>query len=382
MRTMQSLRTEKWMAPVWGGERMWEEPVCFFEDAGGDIKGGKLLYTPNKITSVINYDASIVYEEHIDYEVTQDGIRLTEGSNIPVLKRDAYIGAFTGEPGTDWLCLPEKEHFVHILADIVQFQILVTYETDSDSVEAEVCPAAWTGCVPAKQGVKLVNTYDKLEKGEPLHVVFYGDSITAGWEASGADEWAVDMYSLEPMRIHFERYPKMPVWAQLVAEQLKSCFPNVDITKDNLSAGGSTAQWGLEHVNELFDRVAKPDLVFVGFGMNCMWDAPEVFIGYIRGILEELRKRNPDCEFVLYPAMVANPEMAAYQHDNMSIYEAALEEFAASQPGVIAAPVHSMFRELINRGKEYYEISGNAVNHPNDFSIRLYAQVIWETICR
>lgn len=373
MQNIPEEKLSKWMAPIWKRESIWEEPVCFFEDAQGAVQGGKLLYAPEKITSIVNYDATVVYEEHRDYEVTEEGICLPVGSRIPVLKREDYISKYEGQSDAEWLCLPEKKEFVNIFPEIHQYQVLVSYEANGET-------SVWTGSMPEKQGGKLVNTYKKLENGEPLHVVFYGDSITAGWEASGADELAVDMYTLAPTKIEFQRYPHMPVWAELVAEQLRGKYPAAAITKDNLSAGGSTAQWGLEHVNELFDRVATPDLVFIGFGMNCMWDEPEIFINAIKGIRDEICKRNPDCEFVLYPAMVANPEMSVYQHENMQTYEAALEVFAKELPGVITAPVHSMFKELGNRGKEYYEISGNAVNHPNDFSIRLYGQTIWETM--
>lgn len=360
-----------WLSPIWTNGTIFEEPVCFYEDAEKNIKGGKLLYAPDSITSIMNYDASIVYEEDRDYKITEDGICLLKSSRIPILHRKEYIASFTGEPDDAWLCLPGKEQLVQLFPEIHKYQVLVTYESHHDS---------WNGYIPEKQGTKLKNTYNKLENGESLHIVFYGDSITAGWEASGANEQAVDMNSLEPDRVHFDRYPHMPVWPQLVTDQLRTKYPTATITKDNLSAGGSTAKWGLRHVNELFDRVSVPDLVFIGFGMNCMWDKPDVFLNYISGIRNELCKRNPDCEFVLYPAMVANPEMAVYQQQNMRAYEVALKDYAAHMPGIVVAPVHSMFRELQNRGKEYYEISGNAVNHPNDFSIRLYAQTIWETI--
>jgi hypothetical protein len=47
-----------------------------------------------------------------------------------------------------------------------------------------------------------------------------------------------------------------------------------------------------------------------------------------------------------------------------------------TMPGVAAVPVNTMFHELIRCGKKYMDISGNCVNHPNDFSVRIYAQVI------
>lgn len=369
---MKEFHLKEWLTPVWKGGAIYEESVCFYEDAMGKEQGGHLLYMPKRISKITNHDGTVEYEEKKDYEVTEYGIRRTEGSRIPVLARTEYCESYTGQPWAGWLCMPGKEQFVRILPNVYTWQVLVSYEAEG----------AWTGCIPERQGEKLVRTYTKLEAGEPLHVVFFGDSITAGWEASGADEPAVDMGSLAPMKVQSDRYPHMPVWAELVTGKLREAYPQAAITKDNLSSGGSTAKWGVEHVNELFDRVNTPDLVFIGFGMNCMWDPAEEFMGYIETIIKELRGRNPKCEFVLYPAMTANREIETYQNDFMLTYEKALQDYAGNHSGVIAAPVHSMFKEMEKRGKTYYEYSGNCVNHPNDFAIRLYGQTIWETLCK
>ena len=362
----------KWLAPVWKGGEIWEESVCFFEDADKKEQGGNLLYTPKKITKVMNHDATVVYEEGKDYTVTERGIARTEGSRIPLLAREEYCKPYNGEPWAGWLCLEGQKELIMILPFVFKFQVLVTYEAAEE----------WTGLVPERMGARLTKTYEKLEGGKPLHIVYFGDSITAGWEASGADEPAVDMGSLNPMKVQSDRYPNMPVWAELVTRKLREEYLQAEITKDNLSSGGSTAQWGVEHVNELFDRVDVPDLVFIGFGMNCMWDPTETFMGYIETIITELKKRNPDCEFVLYPAMTANTEIPTYQNDGLLRYEKALADYAKAHEGMAAAPVHSMFKEMENRGKKYFNYTGNCVNHPNDFAIRLYGQTIFEAISK
>ncbi len=369
---MAENRLQEWMEPVWDSKLISEESVCFFEDASGKEQGGNLLYTPEKIVKITNHDATVVYEEHTDYEITERGLVRTEGSRIPVLKRSEYCLEYTDQPWAGWLCLPGKKEFIMILPQVHTYQVLVTYEPKGE----------WAECVPERQGKKLVRTYEALEAGKPLHIVFFGDSITAGWEASGADEPAVDMGSLATMRVQSDRYPHMPVWAEMVTRKLREAYPQATITKDNLSSGGSTAKWGVEHVNELFDRVETPDLVFLGFGMNCMWDPAEEFMGDIEAIITELKKRNPDCEFVLYPAMTANKEIQAYQNEAMPAYEKALEAYAAEHDGMVAAPVNSMFRAMESRGKTYFNYTGNCVNHPNDFAIRLYGQTIYETICK
>jgi len=367
---MAEMKLKEWLAPVWQGGQIWEESVCFYEDASGAVAGGNLLYAPKKIEKITNHDGTVVYEEHKDYEVNGRVLVRTEDSRIPVLTRAEYCWKYEEQPWAGWLCLPGKEWFTMILPQVYTYQVLVTYETEE----------AWGECVPERQGAKLTRTYEKLESGKPLHIVFFGDSITAGWEASGADEPAVDMGSLNPMKVQSDRYPYMPVWAELLTRKLREVYPQAEITKDNLSSGGSTAKWGVEHVNELFDRVAVPDLVFLGFGMNCMWDPAEEFIGYLDTIMTELRKKNPECEFVLYPAMTANTEIQTYQNDFMETYEKALYAFAEGQDGVAVAPVNSMFRAMEARGKAYFNYTGNCVNHPNDFAIRLYGQTVWEAI--
>ena len=43
--------------------------------------------------------------------------------------------------------------------------------------------------------------------------------------------------------------------------------------------------------------------------------------------------------------------------------------------GVVLADVTSMWQDLLKR-KSFHDLTGNGVNHPNDFGHRVYAQVI------
>ena len=42
-------------------------------------------------------------------------------------------------------------------------------------------------------------------------------------------------------------------------------------------------------------------------------------------------------------------------------------------------PVTSMHKSLLEK-KRYYDMTGNNVNHPNDFMARIYAQTVNKTI--
>lgn len=353
----------KWLAPIWQGERMWEESLCFYEDGIGEIRGGKLLYEPEDLR-LTNHDATIEYELHKDYELEGRCVKLLPGSRIPVLARAIYCKPYEGVEWTDWLRLPDGKALIMICPEVYRYQILATYSHKEEEWNTKV-----TGKV-------LPGLKKKLESREPVHLVFFGDSITAGCEASGADEATVDMGTLGNLQIRGNHYPHMPVWAQLIRDRIQQLYPGSRITKDNLASCGSHTEWAVAHMEELFGRVDAPDVVFIGFGMNCMWESAEIFGGRIRQIMDHVRTLNPHCEFVLYPAMVANGEMNAYQHHNMKEFEEVLLQMAEEDAAVTAAPLYSMFCELLEKGKEYYEISGNCVNHPNDFSIRLYGQLI------
>ena len=60
---MAESRLQEWLAPIWKGGLIWEESVCFYEDAEKAEQGGNLLYTPKKVTKITNYDGTVVYEE-------------------------------------------------------------------------------------------------------------------------------------------------------------------------------------------------------------------------------------------------------------------------------------------------------------------------------
>jgi hypothetical protein len=47
--------------------------------------------------------------------------------------------------------------------------------------------------------------------------------------------------------------------------------------------------------------------------------------------------------------------------------------------GVAVADMTSFHQYLLTR-KRYFDMSGNNVNHLNDFLARAYAQVIWQTV--
>src|SRR5690606_7814638 len=117
---------------------------------------------------------------------------------------------------------------------------------------------------------------------------------------------------------------------------------------------------------------SQPDLVFIAFGMN---DAsqrrpPEEYKANTQQIMETIRAANADAEFVLGAGMTGN---ADWKHSAPELYPAYRDALAEHKgEGVAVADVTSVWLDMLKR-KRFTDLTGNGVNHPNDFGHRVYA---------
>ncbi len=123
----------------------------------------------------------------------------------------------------------------------------------------------------------------------------------------------------------------------------------------------------------------KPDLFICAFGMN---DAssqipPEKFGATIRQMIYQLHAANPDCDVILVSPMTANPEWKHAKPLFYPVYAKTLQTLAG--PKIAVADVTSMWLALLER-TSVLDLSGNGLNHPNDFGHRLYADVVLSTL--
>jgi lysophospholipase L1-like esterase len=354
----------KWLLKVWEGDTVFEEPVCFSNKEDYSV-GECLLYAPSQIIKVTSSDGSCLYEKGKDFTVCGNKIYLTADSRIPVLNKNIYCAPFRGESDKEWLRMVGGEYYVKIFPELYKYQVLVTYRHEE----------GWNGFIPENKSAALPCTMQRLVNKKHLNLVFYGDSITAGWEASGCDENVIDMYTLKEFHNYIHRSPYMPAWATLVTNEIMERYGHNDIIKVNRGAGGSTSAWGDTNAAALINE-HNPDTVILAFGMNNFWIEPEKYKQEITGIISTIRSKSPDCEFLLVSPMVPNSEIQCYINNKIELHQKVLFDIQNTMPGVAAVPVNTMFHELIRCGKKYMDISGNCVNHPNDFSVRIYAQVI------
>ena len=93
----------------------------------------------------------------------------------------------------------------------------------------------------------------------------------------------------------------------------------------------------------------------------------------ILAIIEKVSKARPETEFILVASMLGNRDWTALQHSLFPQYRDALAKLC--RPGVALADMTSVWTEVL-KDKQDRDLTGNGVNHPNDFGHRLYAQVL------
>lgn len=345
---LDSYSLDTWLIPYWEGYITYHESVMFVGD-----EGAPLLYAPEDVFSVRSYDLKTEYVEGVDYEVKDGKIYRLEGSAMPHFTWDEFYPTSKETSVSGNAFGGSKKPYV-FFAEGTYFhknQVFVTYNHQKDE----------SLFVPEKS-TKLHKFVEKLERGEEVNLVFFGDSITAGANASGRGE--------NPQA------PYTPMWTQMVTAALQAKYPNAKINYINTAVGGKETNWGIE---ELGTRVNahNPDLVVLAFGMNDGGKTTESFTANIKKMVDSILSANPDCEIAVVGTMLPHSETTYFRNQNLQ--EAALKEMAKSYTNVDVVPMTSVHSSLLEH-KRYFDMTGNNVNHPNDFLIRIYAQTILEVL--
>src|ERR1017187_1182240 len=210
---------------------------------------------------------------------------------------------------------------------------------------------------PAKaelSAMRLPATRRKLRAGENVRIVAFGDSITAGGNAS------------EPGLIFWERW----------ASALRKRYPHTSIETTNGATGGDTTVQGLQRLQEKVLR-EKPDLVLIGFGMNDHnregFGVPlDAFAGNLRTMISRIRTAT-SAEIVLFSAFPPNPKWHYGSH-NMEAY-ADVTDRVVREGGRPYADVYHLWMTAAAR-KKPEDLLANNINHPNDYGHWIYFQAL------
>lgn len=329
--------------------------MMYFETAL-PIKGEEiqLLYPVDRIIAITNYGLDKTYKEGEDYIVKNNKLIITENSQIKQLSLDEY---YLKEPAAIPINVNNKRcryHFAdkrYLMFGELDFmsskQIAVTYTH----------PIMNVLYTQKEQKEKLNRFFSKLESRNNPTIVFYGDSITEGCNSSGTKYGGnVKPYALS--------------WPEMVFEFLKKKY-NTEINFVNTAKGGMTTKWGLDNYSERVNKY-HPDLFVLAFGMNDGPLSKEEHIKQIKEIIHGVRKDCPDSDIVLISPCVPNIESNWYDGNQKTYYE---EYEKLDIDNVAVVNMTKAHLSLLER-KAYKDMSGNNINHPNDFLARVYAQAV------
>lgn len=200
----------------------------------------------------------------------------------------------------------------------------------------------------------LERTRARLVAGGEFRLVAFGDSITAGGDAT-RPEW-----------IFWRRW----------ADHLQARHPAARIVAVNGATGGDSTVQGLARLQaKVLDQ--QPHLVLIGFGMNDHnrggVPIPD-FEANLRGLIQRIREGTA-AEIVLFNAFPPNPRWKFGSH-RMEEYAAATARVAEAER-VAFVDVYSRWQSVAAR-KKPEDLLGNNINHPNDFGHALYFEAFRE----
>lgn len=351
--------TEKWtfspeqLQPFWQSSVMHGESLLFVDEGDGRPKAS-LLFAPTRIIKVCDSTGKTVYEPGRDYVF----IPGTKEIALPPASRIVHKNPqdLRREAGSQPYRLTHRDGKGEIFFggghEYQDMQTCVTYEHEPD---------AWQGAKPAFSGEQLTRTLDKLAKKQPLKIAVFGDSISTGCNASG---WA----GVSPFQ---------PAYYDLLAANLQFVYGG-PVSVENFAVGGMDTGWGAANIGKVID--AKPDLVILAFGMNdAAGRAVESYQANTRAMVESLQKSLPEAEIILVASMLGNKDWTVLKQESFPAFRDALAALCGR--GVALADMTSIWTEMLKH-KQDRDLTGNGVNHPNDFGHRVYAQVLSALLIR
>jgi acyl-CoA thioesterase I len=213
----------------------------------------------------------------------------------------------------------------------------------------------WMAPIPQPElsATRLPMTRQKLLSGKKVRLVAFGDSITAGGDAS------------EPSLIYWERW----------ADSLRKQYPKAAIESLNGATGGDSTVQGLQRLQEKVLR-HQPDLVLVAFGMNDHnregYGVPlQAFTENLGTLVDRIQAAG--AEVVLVSAFPPNPKWHFGSH-NMAAYANATKQVAREKHCALA-DVYPLWTSCAAH-KKPEDLLGNNINHPNDFGHYLYFRAL------
>ena len=336
-----------------------DNEIMYFETAL-PLRGEPIqtLFPIEEVIAVTNYGLDVVYEEGKDYLLKDKKLVIPQNSRIKQVQLDEY---YRKEPAEIQINVnkdrarykfDDQRYLMFGEGDyMTSKQITISYKHKLEGAFFR----------QINQKDKLNRFFTKLENNKKATIVFYGDSITVGCNSSGTSEGG-------------NTKPHAPCWAEMVTERLKREY-NAEINYVNTAVGGKNTDWGTQNYHERVNQY-HPDLMVLAFGMNDGKITKEMHVALIKKIIDGVRKDNPECDIVLISTTIPNPESEWYCGHQDEYYEE-YDKIDMNNLDIVNMTIVHL--DLLKR-KAFKDMTGNNINHPNDFLARVYAQAILEAM--
>ncbi|MBO4303870.1 MAG: SGNH/GDSL hydrolase family protein [Lentisphaeria bacterium] len=340
--------------PLWNAESLLVSAESFLFI---DQKSVRTLFPAKRILKLYSPYTGKRYEEGKDFCFLpgSDRIFLTENSSItpfpesrlhpdpeksvffPEKGANAIVGGVDGKP----VFFDERDLFAKM-----------RLEADYEALPGTVFPVP-----PLRKEGHLPRFASLLREKRDLRIFLIGDSISFGSNATGK----IDVP------------PYQPSYGELFAQELEK-RTGAKVAFQNFAIGGT----GCKDAFSLEEKWLFPpcDLLMVAYGMNDFARMDEKEYGQtLRRIGEKKHALDRDCEILFLSSMSGNPLWGRTPPEKAESFAKEAAVLASEEKHCGYADIYSFWQEILKK-KSFYDLTGNGVNHPNDYGYRVYLTVL------
>ncbi|KWV70157.1 GDSL-like Lipase/Acylhydrolase [Pseudomonas fluorescens] len=316
------------------GQMVYGEPFYLEE---GAPKKHKTIFHPTKINFVYSPYTGEIFKPGKDYNQTEDGLELTPDSSMKMAPH-----GFSKDMSGD----ERKNYNAKVTPAFQDYQYAVTY-----SKKEIITPISYGS---------LGDLNNRLGKST-LKVTFFGDSITLGANATST-------YVA----------PNQPGYVELVMAYLNTRYPSTFEYRNNAVGGWNSFNAASAVSYRVLDK--KSDLVVLGFGMNDSGGVtPQQFKDNMEKVVSDIRTYDKTVPILLISSTVANPESTIQKPELLQSHLSVLREIENKNTNIALVDVTTTWQKMLIN-KKYFDLTGNGLNHPNDFGHRVIAESVLAAI--
>ena len=370
------------MQPLFDNKQMLEETAMFI-NVGDTVQ---MLYNVDNVVKLTSYDGSKLYTGGVDYDVVNGKLK-TLNTAIPHITDASYYNV-PKNPVADLVTEHNGQHVYTYWGEgttMTKWQVKVTYN-HSDT---------WNGFKQPSYNATFAKFIQKLKNKENVKILFYGDSITFGSNASyvvNEGKSGQHSYSMLFTEALADLYGYK---VEYQASGLPKTFTNMPPTYNPTNAptityiNNAVGGWTMENGQNNFEAYITPyandcDLFILAFGMNDGGTDLTALNQMAVNMMTRIQQVSPNVSEVVMSTMLPNPKAlngwyANQIHQEGTFANGVIKTMQAKNVPIALCQMTSMSKSILER-KEFKDYTGNNINHPNDFFSRVYAQTLLQTV--